>query len=128
MLFLLTFVPFLGFLGGSLFGRLLGKGLVYFTRLPAFCTFLLFFSFFNVILLVDTGILTALCDSIPSTNVPLEANLIVEEPKAPVDSSEQTLLKKAQEEFDRLDTSQKVVLVTYLIFASTILYLLSKHI
>lgn len=47
MLFLLIWLPFLGFLGGSLFGRWLGKGVVYFTTINILCSFLISFYLFN---------------------------------------------------------------------------------
>lgn len=47
MLILLIWFPFLGFLGGSLLGRWLGKGVVFFTTLNTLFSFLISFYLFN---------------------------------------------------------------------------------
>ena len=48
MLALILWLPFLGFLGGSLFGRYLGKGVVLFTT-----TNLFFSCFFSCLILIQ---------------------------------------------------------------------------
>jgi NADH-ubiquinone oxidoreductase chain 5 len=54
MLFLLIWLPFLGFLGGSLFGRWLGKGVVYFTTLNVLSSFLISFYLFNELFWINS--------------------------------------------------------------------------
>ena len=51
MSLLLLWFPFLGFICGILFGRWLGKGLVFFTILNIFFSFLVSFYLFNKLFL-----------------------------------------------------------------------------
>ncbi len=44
MLLLLLWLPFLGFITGTIFGRFLGKGTIFFTTINIFCTFVIAFT------------------------------------------------------------------------------------
>jgi len=69
MFFLIIFLPFLGFLGGSLFGRFIGKGVIPFTILNIFlpCTFsifLIFNNYFDNSILITYLNLWFICDTL----------------------------------------------------------------